>query len=43
MRWLWLPVALLGVALLWEGLRWEQAEAVWRHATQLCLACIGLG
>lgn len=42
MRWLWLPVALIGIAMLLYGVRLEQDRAVYRHARSLCTACIGL-
>jgi hypothetical protein len=43
MRWLWLLLALVGVAMLAHGISAGQIDGVIRHAKALCTACIGLG
>jgi len=43
LRWLWLPLTVIGVALLAYGAWTGQIDAVIRHAKTLCTACIGLG
>lgn len=42
MRWLWLPVALIGMVMLLYGVRLGQDQTVYRYARSLCMACIGL-
>lgn len=43
MRWLWLLITAVGLAMLIWGAASGQTEAVLRHAKTLCTACIGLG
>ncbi|MEA3399857.1 MAG: hypothetical protein U9R79_01295 [Armatimonadota bacterium] len=42
MRWLWLPLALLGIAAMAYGVHLGQHTWVRSHAMTLCTACIGL-
>ena len=42
LRWLWLILALLGVACTAWGISTGQMDDVAVHASQLCLDCIGL-
>lgn len=42
MRWLWLPLTIVGIAMLLYGVEIGRPDAVKRHAMTLCTACIGL-
>lgn len=43
MRWLWVPLTVLGIVMIVLGAHLDQAAAVFRVASTLCTACIGLG
>ncbi len=42
MRWLWLPLTVIGIALIAWGVHVGQDHMVARYAKALCTACIGL-
>ncbi len=42
MRWVWLPLALVGIFMIAYGVHLDRHEAVEQYAKKLCTACIGL-
>lgn len=42
MRWLWIPLAITGIAMTVWGITLGRHDVVYQHARALCTSCIGL-